>query len=174
VSQASARYWIEPLSDRHDRSAFSCGVEALDRWFREHVLQEISRRTAAVFVLTSNGTAVAGFYSLSSLSILGVELPPQLAKRLPSRSPIGATLLGRMAVQQSLKGQRLGEFLLMDALNRALKASRQVASRAVVVDAKENVRDFYLRFGFVALQTQPNRLYLPMKTIERVFTPSTE
>lgn len=95
---------MEPLGDQHDRAAFSCGVEALDRYFHENVAQDISRLTAAAFVLTSNGVTVAGFYTLSSLSILGAELPPQLAKKLPSRSPIGVTLLGRMGVEQSLKG----------------------------------------------------------------------
>src|SRR6202012_5228704 len=88
------QFRIEPLSDRHNRAAFSCGVEALDRWFHENISQEISRRTAAAFVLTDDGVWVAGFYTLSTLSILGADLPPQLARKLPSRSPVGVTLLG--------------------------------------------------------------------------------
>jgi len=164
-----AQYRVEPLGDQHDRAAFSCGVEALDRYFHEQVSQDISRRTAAVFVLTRDGATVAGFYTLSSLSILGAELPAQLAKKLPSRSPIGVTLLGRMGVERGLKGQGLGELLLMDALKRAWRASREVASWAVVVDAKEGVREFYLKYDFVALVTQPNRLFLAMRSIEVVF-----
>jgi predicted GNAT family N-acyltransferase len=166
---ANAQYRVEPLGDQHDRAAFSCGVEALDRYFHEQVSQDISRRTAAVFVLTRDGATVAGFYTLSSLSILGAELPAQLAKKLPSRSPIGVTLLGRMGVEQSLKGQGLGELLLMDALKRAWRASREVASWAVVVDAKEGVREFYLKYDFLPLVTQPHRLFLPMMSIEKVF-----
>jgi hypothetical protein len=38
---------IEPLSDRHDRPAFACGVEALDRYFHSQVTQDIRRRIAA-------------------------------------------------------------------------------------------------------------------------------
>jgi hypothetical protein len=57
----------------------------------------------------------------------------------------------------------------MDALKRAWRASREVASWAVVVDAKEGVREFYLKYDFVALVTQPNRLFLAMRSIEVVF-----
>jgi hypothetical protein len=44
-----------------------------------------------------------------------------------------------------------------------------VASWAVVVDAKAGVREFYLRHDFVALPTQPDRLFLPMATIAHLF-----
>jgi GNAT superfamily N-acetyltransferase len=47
-----------------------------------------------------------------------------------------ATLLGHLAVSERFRGQGLGERLLMDALHRALKSSKQIASAAVVVDAK--------------------------------------
>jgi len=62
----------------------------------------------------------------------------------------------------------LGELLLMDALHRSWLASRQVASWAVVVDAKEGAREFYLKYDFIPLVTQPGRLFLPMKSIETV------
>jgi GNAT superfamily N-acetyltransferase len=169
AAASRAEYRVELLGDQHDRAAFSCGAEALDRYFHENVLQDVSRRTAAGFVLTRDGVAVAGFYTLSSLSLLGVELPAQMAKKLPSRSPIGVTLLGRMGVEQHLKGRGLGELLLMDALHRAWQASREVASWAVVVDAKEGAREFYLKYDFVPLVTRPNRLFLAMKSIEKVF-----
>jgi hypothetical protein len=50
-----------------------------------------------------------------------------------------------------------------------LQASRQVATWAVVVDAKAGARDFYLKHGFLPLPTNPDRLFLPMKTIEKIF-----
>jgi GNAT superfamily N-acetyltransferase len=169
AAASRAEYRVELLGDQHDRAAFSCGVEALDRYFHENIVQDVSRRTAAAFVLSRDGAAVAGFYTPSSLSLLGVELPAQLAKKLPSRNPIGVTLLGRMGVEQSLKGRGLGELLLMDALHRAWQASREVASWAVVVDAKAGAREFYLKYDFLPLVTQPNRLFLAMKSIEKVF-----
>jgi GNAT superfamily N-acetyltransferase len=169
AAASRAEYRVELLGDQHDRAAFSCGVEALDRYFHENIVQDVSRRTAAAFVLSRDGAAVAGFYTPSSLSLLGVVLPAQQAKKLPSRNPIGVTLLGRMGVEQSLKGRGLGELLLMDALHRAWQASREVASWAVVVDAKAGAREFYLKYDFLPLVTQPNRLFLAMKSIEKVF-----
>jgi ribosomal protein S18 acetylase RimI-like enzyme len=58
----------------------------------------------------------------------------------------------------------------MDALRRALAASREVASVAVVVDAKDdNAVSFYRRYGFVSFPDQPRRLFLPMTVIEQLF-----
>ncbi|MHB1841326.1 MAG: hypothetical protein ACYCPD_16330 [Acidobacteriaceae bacterium] len=161
-------YRIEPLGTRHDRAAFFCGVPALDIYLQRQARQDMERNLAAVFILTSEGKTVAGFYTLSAHSIQAAELPEKLAKKLP-RFPLPGTLFGRMAVSQSLYGRRLGEFLLMHALERAWLASQQVASWAVVVDAKAGARDFYLKHDFAPLPSQPDRLVLPMRTIEKLF-----
>jgi hypothetical protein len=68
-----------------------------------------------------------------------------------------------------LQGRRLGEFLLLHALERALIGSKQVASWAVVVDTKAGARNFYLKHDFIALTSHPDRLFLPMATIEKLF-----
>ena len=164
------KFRIEPLGDQHDRAAFRCGVEALDNYFRgDPVRQDLSRRLSVPFVMTSDGQFVAGFYTLSSLSITSTDLPEKFAKRLPSRLPIPVTLLGRMAIHVTMKGKSLGSDLLMDALYRALQATRTIASWAVVVDAKEAARGFYLKHEFIPMPTMPNRLFLPMKTIQQMF-----
>jgi GNAT superfamily N-acetyltransferase len=79
-------------------------------------------------------------------------------------------LLGRLAVDRRLKGQGLGEFLLLDALHRCLDAAADIAAMAVVVDAKdEAAAAFYRHFGFTPLQATPARLYLSMKKVEALF-----
>lgn len=162
-------YRFEPLSDRHDCAAFSCGVEALDRYFQgDPIRQDVSRKVTNAFVLTPDGTFVAGFYTLSPISILSVDLPAALQKKLPRR-PIGATLIGRMGSDLSVRGKRIGEMLLMDALHKAWLASKLVSSWAVVVDAKEGARDFYLKYEFTPFATQPDRLFLLMKKIDLIF-----
>jgi GNAT superfamily N-acetyltransferase len=166
----AAEYRIEPLGSHHDRAAFSCGVFELDNYLQRQAGQDMKRKLAAVFVLTADSASVAGYYTLSAHSILAAELPLDSAKKLP-RFPIPVTLLGRMGVAQSLQGQGWGEFLLLHALDRALRGSRQVASWAVVVDAKAGARDFYIKHDFLPFATQPDRLFLPMKTIEKMFEP---
>ncbi len=164
----AGEYRIEPLGSNHDRAAFSCSVASLDTYIQRQARQDLERKLAAVFILTADNKTIAGFYTLSAHTILAADLPDAMAKRLP-RFPLPVTLLGRMAVSESLRGQGLGEFLLMHALERAWLGSRQVASWAVVVDAKMGARDFYLKYDFTALPLQPDRLLLPMKTIERLF-----
>jgi predicted GNAT family N-acyltransferase len=162
-------YSIDPLGPQHDRAQFSCGVPALDSYLQRQARQDSERKLAAVFVLTSDHTTIAGFYTLSAHSILAADLPDAHARKLP-RFPLPVTLLGRMAVARELHGQRLGEFLLMHALERSWLASQQVASWAVVVDAKIGARDFYLKHDFIPLPSQPDRLFLPMGTIEQLFS----
>lgn len=162
-------YSFEPLGEQHDRASFSCGVAALDRYFQgDPIRQDVSRRVTNAFVLTPDGRFVAGFYTLSPISILSVDLPASLAKKLPTR-PIGATLIGRMGTDLSVRGKRLGEMLLMDALHKAWQASKLVSCWAVVVDAKEGARDFYLKYEFAPFATQPDRLFLLMRKIDLMF-----
>ena len=158
--------YFEPLSEQHDRAAFSCGNNALDEYFRgDPIRQDVSRRVTNAFVLTRDGKFVAGFYTLSPISILSVDLPSSLAKKLPKR-PIGATLIGRMGRDLSLRGKGVGEMLLMDALHKAWQASKLVSCWAVVVDAKEGARDFCIQNEFNPFATQPERLFLLMKKID--------
>jgi hypothetical protein len=42
---------IVPLDDSHDRAAFTCGVESLDRYFQAQAGQDVRRRANGVFVL---------------------------------------------------------------------------------------------------------------------------
>ena len=163
-----AEYSVEPLGSTHDRSAFSCGVPELDAYLQRQAGQDQTRKLASVFILTKDGESIAGFYTLSAHTILAAELPADLARRLP-RFPLPVTLLGRMAVAHSLQGQGWGEFLLVHALKRAALGSRQVASWAVVVDAKAGARDFYLYQDFTPLPARPERLFLQIKTIEEMF-----
>ena len=165
-----AGYNVEQLGPNHDRVAFCCGVPELDAYLHRQAFQDLKRNLAAVFVLTADSKTVAGFYTLSAHSLLAAELPQTAGKKLP-RFPLPVTLLGRMAVAKSVQGNGWGQFLLLHALKRAWIASNQIASWAVIVDAKAGARDFYLKHDFVPLLAQLDRLFLPMKTIEKMFGP---
>jgi predicted GNAT family N-acyltransferase len=171
--QEKLRFRFEPLEKKkHDRAAFSCGQESLDRYLKERATQEIKKRVAAVYVLTPDGKTIAGYYTLSQYAIEAGELPPELIRQLhlPRYDKLPATLLGRLARSNELKGRGLGELLLMGALKRALEHSRNIASVAVVVDAiDENERSFYRRYGFIDIPNRPNRLFIPMKTVALIF-----
>jgi len=148
---------IEPLGPEHDRSTFSCGVPALDRYLREQAGQDARRRVAAPFVASTDGMKVLGFYTLSATSIQLAEIPVALAKKLPRYPRLPATLLGRLATDLSARGVGLGRLLLVDAIARAVRS--EIASFALMLDAKdENAAAFYERESFIRLPGTPIRL----------------
>ena len=166
------KFRFEPLAARHDRAAFSCEQERLNTYLKQQAGQDVRKRVAAVYVLTPDGKTVAGYYTLSQYAVDAGELPEELARRLrlPKYEKLPATLLGRLARSDQFRGVGLGELLLLGALKRALEHSRQIASVAVVVDAKdERAVEFYRSYGFVELPEHPNRLFIPMQTIEELF-----
>jgi len=113
---------------------------------------------------------IAGFYSLNAGSIQLQGLPADFAKRLPRYPTVPMVLLGRLAVDLRFQGQRLGAVLVADALRRTYLASSNVGAAAVVVDAKNaKARSFYEHFGFRQFEGNPDRLFIPMKTIESLF-----
>lgn len=109
-------------------------------------------------------------YTLSSSIIPAQELPPNLKKRLPRYGQSPVARLGRPAVDRSVGGQGVGEFLLVDALRRSLEAAQQIAVMAVIVDAKdEQAESFYRHFDFQPFRQTPLRLFLPMAQIAKLF-----
>lgn len=164
-------YRVEALDKQHDRKGFSCGVEPLDRYLREQAGQDAKKRVAAPFVLCEGeSNVVLGYYTLSALSIDVGAWPEDVVRKLPRYPVVPATLLGRLAVDKRLRGKGMGEYLLMNALRRALVTSREVASVAVIVDAKDDAGvTFYQKYEFILFADQPRKLFLPMRTIERLF-----
>jgi predicted GNAT family N-acyltransferase len=161
---------IEPLGRNHDRAAFSCGKESLDQYLKNQAGQASGKNLAAVFILTPDGKTIAGYYTLSSYAVRLDEIPAEIAKKLTRMREIPATLLGRLARSFDFRGRGMCEVLLVDALKRALQNSTQVASWAVIVDAiDEEAVEFYRGYGFIPFPTKPNRLFLPINSIRKVF-----
>lgn len=161
---------FEPLG-KHDRAAFACENIALTDYIKKQAAQDVSRNAAAVYVATLDGKSILGYYTLSQYSIQLDEIPEQVAKKKFAKyKTISATLLGRLARDISVKGSETGELLLLDALFRALELSKEVASSAVVVDAKDKKSAaFYMKYGFIELQNTERRLFIPMATVEQLF-----
>src|SRR4051812_49783971 len=88
------RYRFEPLGRHHDRAAFSCGVEPLDRYFHQQVGQDQRRGLAVPYVLVEpTAGAVAGYYTLSTFSVVPARLPDALARELPRYQTVPAIFI---------------------------------------------------------------------------------
>jgi hypothetical protein len=147
----------------------------------------MSSKVSAVFVLTERGDSkVRGYYTLSSMSIKFDDLPKDVQRQLPRYPRVGATLLGRLGVDERYRDEliergekpRLGEFLLVDAQRNCLKGSATVASAIMFIEVEQpteveiaaGARDpmgFYTQYGFIALPKTPRTVFKRLSTIEK-------
>jgi len=157
---------IEVLGPGHVRAGFASGVEALDRYFREQVTQDVRRRATACYVaLEAPGAKIAGYYTLAAAGVPLADMPAPLAKRLPRYPAVPVARLGRLAVDQGYRGRKLGSALLWDAVMRALRS--EVAVFALVVDAKDDQAEaFYRHHGFMPFGSQARQLVLPLSSLD--------
>ena len=75
---------IEPLNRNHNKKAFNCGIESLDRYLKRQANQDVKRRIARVFIARGrqDETRVLGYYTLSTLSIDLSCVPDELTTKL--------------------------------------------------------------------------------------------
>jgi GNAT superfamily N-acetyltransferase len=158
---------IERLGAAHERGDFCCGKSPLDGFLRSLVSQYEKRSLGRTYIaVLPPEKRVYGYYTLASGSLPFSNLPIAVAKKLP-KHPVPVALLGRLAVDQTVRGRGLGAELLMDALQRCLELSHKLGIFAVEVMAIDSeAKGFYLKFGFVPLQDNELHLFLPMKTID--------
>lgn len=162
-------YRFEPLAKHHDRAGFRSAGPALNTYLQQLARKDTERRVAATFVMVEAATpaTIVGYYTLSAFTIELAELPEDMQQKLPRYPRLPATLLGRLARDERFPGT--GSLLAMDALARAHRQSGQVASLAVVADAKDELAlTFYRKFGFRPLGSQPRRVFLAMGTVEQL------
>jgi ribosomal protein S18 acetylase RimI-like enzyme len=159
----SATIVIAPLSGDHDRQAFSCGIETLDRYLQTQAGQDVRRRLSNCFVASPDTITIAGYYTLAAASIPLSDLPVEETRRLARYPLMPAALIGRLAIDRRYQKRSLGAALLFDAIERAASAAPAVF--ALIVDAKDdNAAEFYRHFGFRSFDQMPRRLFLPMAT----------
>jgi hypothetical protein len=159
------------LDKIHDRKDFKCGKDLLDRYIKEQANQDMKKNLSVCFVLFDNAHVVKGYYTLSNSSIPQKDIPEEFSKKLPnSYTNIPVTLLGRLAVDVSIVGQRQGEYLLVHALKKSYEVAQQtIGSMAVIVDPMdETAIDFYEKYGFLLLDS--GKMFLPMNVIAKSFT----
>ena len=162
---------IVPLEKKYNKTKFCCGYELLDDYLKKQAKQDVNRDLSACFVLVDKNDVVKGYYTLSANSIKRDEFSEELIKKLPpTYVDIPTILLGRLAIDETIKGNGWGELILMDGLNRCLSISESLGTVAVVVDPiDEKALAFYAKYGFILLPTS-GKMFLPMKTIKDLFS----
>ncbi|WP_374244694.1 GNAT family N-acetyltransferase [Zoogloea sp.] len=152
---------IQRLSSEHDRTKFDCGEAALNLWLAEQSLQQQKRRQSRTFVFVdvANPEVILAYYTLTISEVDGASYPSRRSQ--PRRLPV--IRLGRLAVSKELQQQGMGEFLLMNAIERANEISNNGGGVALAVDAKnDQAAAFYQRYGFESAPDDPLLLFLPL------------
>jgi GNAT superfamily N-acetyltransferase len=165
---------VSQLSGHHDRRSFDCGNAELNNYLRQIAGQHVRKSLARVYVgcEEDDPTRVVAYYSLNVCEIRSEELPESFRKKFPSRIP--AVRLGRLAVARANQRQGVGELMLVDAMRNVVQAHAIVGAVALLVDAKdENVKRFYLKYGFLELSDRPLNLFLPIASVKEAITRGT-
>jgi GNAT superfamily N-acetyltransferase len=165
---APVRPVVARLDQSHDRSKFDCGVDSLNRYLLTQATQDLRRGLAVPYVvLLPPSNAVAAYFTLSAVSIDLVDLPDKLRSKLPSGAVIGASLLGRLAVDRTHQGTGLGEYMLGAAVDLSFDQS-PLACVLMIVDAiNDRAAEFYKHFDFKAFPEAPHRLFLVRESLAK-------
>lgn len=159
----TAAFRLEVLAANHDRDGFTCGVDALDVYFARQATQDVRRRASACYVAVQATTnQVAGYYTLAAGGVPLTDLPEALVKRLPRYPSVPVARVGRLAIDKTFQGMKLGGALLADAALRSRRS--EVAVFALVVDAKDEAAEaFYRHHGFERFGIKPGQLIVSLK-----------
>lgn len=137
---------IEQLAKHHDRAGFDCGDNALNRYLSQYANQHGKKGLSKTYVLihTQNPNKILGYFSLTAGGFR------QELTGYPNALDVPCVLIGRLAVDVSTKGQGLGGYLIMNALQTIKRLSNEVGIAVVLVELKgEHLIAFYQKFGFV-------------------------
>jgi GNAT superfamily N-acetyltransferase len=167
VSRLSA---TEPFDrTRHRVDSCRCGHEVLDRWLRAHAGQSQRRDAARTFVTAEPDGSVVGYYTLVAAHVRHETATAPAARGMSRQYLVPVALLARLAVDRRQQGAGLGAGMLLDALQRVIRASDAIAVRAIIVDAiDERAASFYRHFGFENSPLAPSTLMVPLEVARRV------
>lgn len=167
-SPLMSRFALELLDVTHDRKSFASGLPSVDAYLREtarsHTEKGVSLTRVLVHADAKSPKPILGYFTLAPCLVEAAGWP-DVPKGLP-RNPVGAVLLGRLAVDSSMHGQGVATRLLSLARRIASDSLGATGGIGMVVDAAtEELIGFYEKFGFCRVSTESKRLFLPTRSL---------
>lgn len=151
---------------------FRCGVREIDGWAKDKAWKFHDRGRAKVFVAKSNEVPTTlGFYSLS----FSLENTSKLSKsedRDAWKDDAPLLYIDYLAVKTPFQSQKLGQFMLVDALRRSNEVSQNVAYYgAALRPLNERTTELYKKFGFVIAPDEETHplMILPIWSVNDLF-----
>jgi GNAT superfamily N-acetyltransferase len=166
---------IEPLNRSHRplladfQNPHASLVDYLRRYAWRHAEKDLLARTYVAIDSGTGAPRLAGYFSLTTVSVERGSLAPLPdLDRLP-RFPIPGILLARIAVDSRVRRQGLGRYLFEEALGLTLQLALTgpVVFRLFVTDALDaEVQSFYAHFGCAPLSDGfPCRMVLDLRSL---------
>lgn len=159
---------IERLTSGHVRDSFDCGYPALNIYIRPVASQHPKRGVGRTYVAVIQGDrTVLGYYTIAASRVEFEQWPEN--SKLPPNMPVPTLLLGKLAVDNRVKGQKLGKFLLQHAMWRSVQVANEIGAYALEVDAlDETAAAFYSHHGFGVLKDNSRHFFMPMAEIQKL------
>lgn len=165
---------IEPLDPaKHDRAAFSCGIEQVDNFLRRTANKLSKADNVRTFVMVGSSGELIGFYAVNAHAVDYDDLPAKFARTRPAHGNIPAAYISMIGVDSKFQGRGYGGDLLLDCLTRLARAAEDLGIALVMLDVldcgdPEKVskrKKLYVGYGFEPLPSNGLRLFLPMATV---------
>lgn len=140
---------ITALPDNSKIQTFRCGEAEIDDWAKDCAQKFHSENRTKVFcAIDSQTKMLCGFYSLSFSNEDARKLSDKY-RDIYNTKGIPLVYIGYLAVTRSCQGQKLGSFLLVDALKRAALISQHIAFYGVALRSlNDRTTKLYEGFGF--------------------------
>ena len=168
---------IEPFDPaKHDRAAFSCGIERVDNYFKQTANKLAKAGNIRLYVMVGPNGELIGFHAINVHSVHYEELPRKFARTRPNHGNIPAAYISMIGRDQRYRGSGYGAHLLVDALTRIASVADQVGVAVVMLDVLDcgdparvaRRKKLYEDFGFQALSSNALRMYLPIATVREL------
>lgn len=168
---------IEPFdSAKHDRAAFSCGVEQVDNFFRKTANKLVKADNLRVYVMVDTDGQLIGFYAINAHKVDYTDLPAKYARNRPGHGAIPAIYISMIGVDLRFAGQGYGGDLLADCLTRIARIGDELGVSVVMLDILDDAspervakrKQLYAGYGFTPLPSNEMRLYLPLGTVKQL------
>lgn len=161
-------YDLELLAGDHDRQAFSCGREPLDRYLKETAKGHLAKGISVTRVLVERNSAppkrILGYFTLTTI-VAEAKNWPDAAKGLP-QMPVPVVLLGRLATDQEFQGRGIARLLIAAAREIAATSLQGTGGIGLAVDAaEEEVVALYEKYNFKRIAKDSLRLFLPTASL---------
>jgi ribosomal protein S18 acetylase RimI-like enzyme len=173
----AAKNIIEPFDpNKHDRAAFSCGVEQVDNYFKRTANKLNKADNVRLWVMTTPDDEVIGFYAINAHAVSYADLPKRFARIRPSHGNIPAVYISMIGRDEKFRGGGYGGDLLIDALKSIAIAADQIGISIVMLDVlncgnpdKTAARkSLYESYGFISLEAESLRMFLPIGTVRQL------